>query len=172
MHRKGFTIIELLVSIGLFSVVVSLGVGGFTSALRTQRQASSLIAANSNVSLAIEQIMREIRTGSRFCSAGPCGATELTFTNARNETVTYCFRDNAIERGTGGGGCGSLGFQKITADNIRVEHLQFYRSGTNAGDGLQPRITIAIGVSSPEAGVSGGIINLQTTVSSRLPLDT
>lgn len=65
--RSGFTLIELLITIGLFTIIVAIAVGGFTNALRTQRQVSSLIATQSNVSLALEQITREMRTGYLFC---------------------------------------------------------------------------------------------------------
>lgn len=65
--RLGFTLVELLIAIGLFTIIVSVAVGGFTNALRTQRQVSSLIATQSNVSLALEQVAREIRTGYLFC---------------------------------------------------------------------------------------------------------
>lgn len=65
----GFTLIETIIAIGLFSVLVAIGVGGFTTALRSERQAGSLLGAQSNVSLAVEQMAREIRTGYLFCHA-------------------------------------------------------------------------------------------------------
>lgn len=177
MHGKqGFTVIELVVAIALFAIVASLAVGGFTQALRTQRQSAALLSANSNVSLVIEQMMREIRTGSKFCIEQACTDSadyaDLTFRNAQDELVTYCFQNNRIERGVGGGICGGSNFQPITADNVRVEYAKFYRSGTVAGDGRQPRVTIALGVSAPEQGVAGNVIRLQTTVSPRLPMDS
>ena len=64
--RSAFTLVEMLVAIALFSVVVSIAVGGFTRALRTQRQVIALIAANSNMSLALEQMAREMRTSINF----------------------------------------------------------------------------------------------------------
>ncbi len=46
--RAGFTLVELLVAIALFSIAVSVAVGGFVRVLRTQRQIVALIAANSS----------------------------------------------------------------------------------------------------------------------------
>ena len=66
--RKGFTLIELMVTVGLFVIIITIAVGGFTNAIRTQRQVSSLISAQSNVSLALEQMARQIRTGYLFCN--------------------------------------------------------------------------------------------------------
>jgi prepilin-type N-terminal cleavage/methylation domain-containing protein len=65
--KSGFTLVELLIAVGLFVIIISIAVGGFINALRTQREVSSLIATQSNVSLALEQMTREIRTGYLFC---------------------------------------------------------------------------------------------------------
>ena len=67
MKKSGFTLIELLVAIALFSIVVTIASSGFVNALRTQRQVASLISTESNVTLVLEQIAREVRTGYLFC---------------------------------------------------------------------------------------------------------
>ncbi len=63
---RGFTIVELLVAMGIFLIVVEIAVGGFVNALRAQKQVAALIAAEGNADLALEQMAREIRTGY-FC---------------------------------------------------------------------------------------------------------
>ncbi len=67
--KKGFTLVELLITVGLFVIIITIAVGGFTNAVRTERQVSLLISAQSNVSLVLEQMSREIRTGYLFCHA-------------------------------------------------------------------------------------------------------
>lgn len=173
-RRQGFTILELIVAIGLFSTVTSIAIGGFAAAMRAQRQAGSLITANSNISLVLEQMTREMRTGFDFCVNGQScpSVTEVSFKNARSEVVTYCLSGDAVLRGVGGGACGAGNFERITADAIAVRHLRFYLRGNVAGDNLQPRITIAIGVSPREQALTGNIINLQTSASPRLPIDS
>ena len=183
-NNGGFSLVEFIVAVGLFTIVVSIAVGGFTGALRTQRQAVGLISANSNISLALEQMTREMRTGYDFCANGRTCLLpeEIEFKNAKNEIVRYCFASDGdtgwVERGVGGGACSSENFKRITADNVSVEHLKFYVSGNlpaslppPAGDELQPRITISIGVTSKEKTIAGNPVDLQTTVSPRLPLD-
>ena len=176
-RQQGFTMAELLVAIGLFSVVVAIAAGGFVNALRAQSQAAALIAANSNVSLALEQMAREIRTGFEFCAgaqvcapaSNPVVKDELVFKNARSETVTYRLANNAIERGVGG-----ANFAKITGDNAVIRSLSFLpfgNLGAGVGDAYQPRVTISVGVSANERGLASSVTNLQTTVSARLPLD-
>ena len=177
VKRGGFTLVELLVAIGLFSTIVTIGVGGFARALRTERQAAALLAANSNIGLSLEQMAREIRTGSDFCVTG--SSTDcfgepglLVFNNANKKMVTYCYAATngigRIERGLGNGSsCGSS-YQPITADNVDVRYLTFVLNGNMPDDSYPPRITILIGISPRESGLSSTTLNIQTTVSSRV----
>ncbi len=66
--KKGFTLIEVLVAIAIFSIVVMIAAGAFTRALQTQREVAALISAQSNGSLTLEQMSREVRTGYFFCA--------------------------------------------------------------------------------------------------------
>jgi type II secretory pathway pseudopilin PulG len=162
--NSGFTLIELLVAISSFIVIISIAVGGFSGALRSQRQAIALMNANNNVSLVLEQMMREIRTGYNFnfCQNPNCSSNTLSFTNAYGQSVIYRLNNNAIEKDSGSG------FKKITADNVVVRYLNFIYSGTSPNDNKQPKITILIGISSKESSISGIVVNLQTTVSPRI----
>jgi type II secretory pathway pseudopilin PulG len=65
--KAGFTLVETLVSVGIFMILVTIAVGGFVQALHTQGEVTQLISAQSNVSLGVEQMAREIRTGYLFC---------------------------------------------------------------------------------------------------------
>lgn len=170
--RYAFTIVELLVSIGLFGVIVSIAMGGFVRALRTQRQVVALISANSNMSLVIEQISREIRTGFSFCPGAPaCSPTSISFSNAKGELVTYDYGTEVGPHNTPYGiitrrvGAGAA--EQITAENVNVRYLNF----TRLNNPLFPeRVTINIGLSPASAAapvVSENITNIQTTVSTR-----
>lgn len=161
--RKGFTIVELLVAISLFVIAVSVAVGGFVRALRTQRQLISLISANSNASLAIEQMAREMRTGSGFqCVNGTLDCTILSFTNANGEKVTYSEDElsQTLARTVGNGPPNPL-----TAANVRIVGLGFHIF-QSAGN-FPPRLTVTLGVGVKDAELQGNITNIQTTVSSR-----
>ncbi len=162
--RNGFTLVELIVAIGIFSTIVAIAAGGFVRALRTQRQTVGLLSANSNASLVIEQMAREIRTGYDFCVNGQIclGASELSFRNAAGESITYRLGNEAVERGVGNV------FAPLTASNVSIRYLNFVISGNQPNDGVPPRITVVLGVSSRELGVAGTVINMQTTVSARV----
>ncbi|MBI2033629.1 MAG: prepilin-type N-terminal cleavage/methylation domain-containing protein [Candidatus Liptonbacteria bacterium] len=183
--KKGFTLIEVLVSIGLFAVIVTIAVGGLARAFRSQRQVASLLAASSNISLILEQMAREMRTGIDFiCDrADPNSScrnrivSEVIFTNSSGEVVTYCLESGVIQRGVDSGGfdvaCGDQRFEKITGDNVTVQYLNFLLLGNGNdyrgnSDGFPPRVTIAVGVSPKEVTLADTVLSLQTTISSRL----
>lgn len=165
LNNKGFTLIELLVAISSFIVITSIAVGGFSAALRFQRQSISLMNVNSNVSLVLEQIAREIRTGYNFCQNNTyyCSSQQISFKNALGQDVVYRFNIDNIEKQVD-----NHGFKKIIANNVNVRYLKFIYKGINVGDNKQPKITIFLGVSSKENQISNIITNIQTTISPRL----
>ena len=193
--KKGFTLVEVLVAIALFSIIVAISAGGFTIALRTQRQLAALISAQSNVSLAMEQMAREIRTGYLFChdannnptcacantgTPNSCGikngvgnndleTADINFFNANGANVVYSLGagTNALMRSDSGTGGIS---QAITGDTVTVKYLKFVIQGNDEGDNLPPRITILLGVapSSSDPAIANDVLSLQTTVSARV----
>ncbi len=162
-------------AISIFTIIFTVGVGGFVSAMRTQRQLQALISANSNASLVIEQMSREIRTGLGFLTASPdCGTfplpCELSFTNVKGERVIY--RWNRVTEETLRISPNNLSGEPITARNVAVRYLGFSVLGecasSNATPSHGPRITMVLGISPrSERGVRDDITRIQTTVSSR-----
>ena len=176
----GFTLVELLVAITLFSIIVAVAVGGFAGMLRTERQISSLITADTNVSFVIEQMAREIRTGSDFCPLGTGGAplcncpqTDSTtgalscrnfaFTNAQGQLVEYALQNGILEKSIDSG----VSFVPVTGANIVIPYFNTLVFGTTPGDHWTPRITIQIGVASKDPTLVGQGLRLQTSVSAR-----
>ncbi|TRZ65013.1 MAG: type II secretion system protein [Spirochaetia bacterium] len=161
--NNGFTMIELLVAMGLFVILMGIATGGFIRTLRTQKAVVALMAANDNASLTLEQMTREIRTGYHFIKLSE---TEFQFVNADNVIVFYRFNEEAIERGTSDALLLKT-YKKITADNIRINRFKINLLGDRFGDGYSPRITINISVT----GVNnylGASTDIQTTISSRV----
>jgi len=162
--RKGFTLIEISIALGLFGIIVSVTAGSYIQILRTQRQVTALIAANSNVSLVLEQMAREIRTSFEFSQ--PLAVTEeLTFTNKDLETITYRLNTVAktLERQIN-----LSAFEPITADNIEVVNLDFLGYGQAFINPLEAtRIVILLSVKPIESTLKDTVIHLQTTISPR-----
>lgn len=164
-NQRGFTIVELLVAMSLFTILMAIISGVFVQSLRTQRGTVALIAANSNASLAIEQMSREMRTGKDFdvgFGVGAAGEGEsVTFYSSREkQNVTYIWNKTAksIEKNS----------ERITAENVAVEKLIFNLLENPAGADLPDRITIALSIGAPAVQLDTPFINIQTSVSARL----
>jgi prepilin-type N-terminal cleavage/methylation domain-containing protein len=174
--KKGFTLIEMLVTVGLFAIIVTIAVGGFVNAERTQRQVASLISAQSNVSLALEQMSRDIRTGYLFCHdpgvstySSRCDDGVYNLPDQMQPTCTvasssdpssptwtcpsldfYDANGNHINYSWDGGalteGVNSSTPQSITGNTVYVKYLKFQLFGQTEGDHWPPRITISLGI--------------------------
>lgn len=175
--RRGFTVAELLVATGIFSTIVTIAVGVFIQALRTERILLRLMAINNNAGAAIEQIAREVRTGYRFCEAsyadpeniGPCLAAEdndfLTFTNYRGEEVMYALQVDVDGHGTITRSVGGREVPIIAAD---VDVLNVWFTVSQQDEICAPwLVTIFIEFESSDASITQQKSYLQTSVVSR-----
>jgi len=166
---RGFTIVELLVSIAIFSLVTSFGVTVFVRSLRAQRSVVALISANDNASLAIEAVAREIRRGRDFSGDNGADSSDsktLRFFNAEQHEVIYRFEvtngEHALTRSDNGSN-----YFPVTAKNIVVEEGTFAIRNTSNGRPSLPRVTIAMRIGSPDRDIQGATTQIHTTVSSR-----
>jgi len=73
-HERGYSLIELLVAIGIFATVVAIMSGMFMTSLRGQKKAVTVQNVADNIRYAMEIMSKEIRMGSNF---NPIGATDL-----------------------------------------------------------------------------------------------
>jgi prepilin-type N-terminal cleavage/methylation domain-containing protein len=64
--KRGFTLLEMIVSLGIFSLVAVIAVGSLVRITGLNRRAQSLQSAMDNVSFALESMTRNMRYGSGF----------------------------------------------------------------------------------------------------------
>jgi prepilin-type N-terminal cleavage/methylation domain-containing protein len=172
--RSGFTLVELIVAMSIFLVAITIAVGAFVRAIRTQRAVNHLLSVNSNMSLVIERIARDIRTGYSFdlnnVPLGNCIGSqneELEFTNSKANSVFYRKEGDSIARmECAGADCTGKIFESLTASNVKVEHLCFLNTGNLVNDPW--RIALFLEVGSTEPSLAGQNLNLQTTVAARI----
>jgi prepilin-type N-terminal cleavage/methylation domain-containing protein len=140
---RGYTLIELIVAVGLFAMVMLLASGAYLLMIGINRQTQGIASGVDNLSYAIETMARTIRTGSAYTCGGlgdcPNGASQFSFTNANRETVVYDLSSAAIQETIGGGTPNIL-----TDPAVTVSSLMFYVIGTTKNDGQQPHVTIVI----------------------------
>lgn len=63
-NQRGFTLIEMLVSISLFAVVITMSVGTLLVLIDANSRAQSMQLVMTNLSFALDSMTREIRTGT------------------------------------------------------------------------------------------------------------
>lgn len=63
---KGFTLVEMLVSLGLFSVVITIGIGTLLVMVDVNAKAQAVYSSATNLSYALDLMTRELRTGYHY----------------------------------------------------------------------------------------------------------
>ncbi|MFA6969108.1 MAG: prepilin-type N-terminal cleavage/methylation domain-containing protein, partial [Candidatus Paceibacterota bacterium] len=90
---RGYTLIELIIAVGLFALVMLLASGAYIMMIGLSRQAQGIATGINNLSFALETMTRDIRTGTNYnCGGlGDCssGASVFSFKNESGVTVSY-----------------------------------------------------------------------------------
>ena len=140
-----------MVSVTIFAVVMMIGVGAILAVVNGNRKNQTMQIAINNLNYAIENITRQMKTGTNFTDidiniANPNCSEPMGFTNVEGD---YVIISRDVIPNTGGVyglyqdiEDGFSGF--ITAPEINIERLCFGTIGTQTGDFLQPAIIMLI----------------------------
>lgn len=138
---KGFTLVELIVSIGLFALVMLLSSSAYLLMIGINRQAQSTATGINNLSFALETMTRTIRTGTEYSCGftlglGDCagGGEAFSVKDTDGSTITYTLSGGKIFRN----------YISLTDPAVQISSLTFYVSGTAKNDATQPRVTIVV----------------------------
>jgi type II secretory pathway pseudopilin PulG len=176
--RKGFTLLEMILSIGIFTVVVITSISITLAISNAQLKAANIQAIQDNIRFSLELITKEMRTGTNYQLTSICAppGSEISFLDSSEVPRVY-FLDSfsktimrAKQTITPADCDGSSGkVASFTSEEINVASLLFDLRGAAPGpaDG-QPRVTISLGVLSKDAKLGTDTsMNLQTTVAQR-----
>jgi type II secretory pathway pseudopilin PulG len=185
----GYTIVELLVGVGLFLTATSVIVGIFIQGVRSQKFLNSLLEVQSNSSLMVEQIMREIRLGFYFkvipsvgdyCGGlNPAMSQNLEFTRfVRKERIQtkYIWDDqtkNIIRKvqkmDIAGNPIGEEQTTQLNASSVVVNKLCFLLNNAEENPRQKPwRITTSFNVGSTNMQLENKTMDFQTTIAARI----
>jgi prepilin-type N-terminal cleavage/methylation domain-containing protein len=171
--HDGFTLIEMIVAIGIFTLVAVAAVAALASVIDANERSRSLAQANNNLDFSLQTMVREIRNGFAYgCDKSKPGkvpddpsdcedVSTFAFVNANRDKVVYELTgDDEIERTVNGSG------QIITPPEVTVDHLEFDVVGADT-DQKQSRVIITI-QATVGSGDNARTVNLQTTATQRL----
>ncbi|MFC1720712.1 PilW family protein [Patescibacteria group bacterium] len=167
ISNEGFTLIEMIVAVSLFTIVSLVAIGALISISNANRKVNSLRTTMDNINFAMESMSRDIRTGTNYLceGVGNCsgGGDDLSFEDQSGVTITYRHNDTSksiqVREGAGD-------FVNITSPEVRVENLTFYVVGVGT-DNRQPRVLIVIEGTAGLQDKTISTFNLQSTVSQR-----
>jgi len=179
-HRKGFTLLEVIVAVGVFSVVLVIAGGALLGVISANRKARDLQTIMNGLSFVVDGMVRQIRTGTDYhcgsgsysvpqvCSVGDT-QEEMAFeaaggdSGSASDQVVYRLNGTSIERSVDGGGS----FSVLTAPEISIDTLKFWVFGETNNDQIQPRVLVLItGVAGQ--GKEASPFTLQTNITQRI----
>lgn len=176
---SGFTLIEIMVSISIFSVIMLISSGSIFTVFDANRKSQTLRSVMDNLNLSLESMTRTIRFGSRYhCditqggglnTTRDCagGATSIAVLDSLGQQVVYRLDGTRISRSINGGA-----YQYITSTDVTILSLNFYVLGSSlystVGDTIQPKVIISITGRAGTKTSSRTDFRLQTAVSQRI----
>ncbi len=167
---KGFTLIEIMVSMSIFMIIMLLALGALITFSDTAKKAQALRSAMDNVNFAMENMTRSLRMGNNYtcitnssfsvseysslaafadCPFSSSGGTAVEFTSAIPADPNV--RDTAYALVPRLDGTGTSSLKKCTStcvdlvsSDIDIQDLRFFVNGSNPHDYIQPSVYILI----------------------------
>jgi len=175
VREKGATLIELLVTVSIFTILLIMVTGIFSRFVTTERRDISEKALQEDMRLAIELFVREARTGygSTYALYPSALGQMVVFRNQNNDCVAYSLRDQALQRAEvhTSNRCDSVlytGFSALTSTKTLVDQLHFLLpQGITSGGQLAQQGFITLSIQARSQTTSIPPLEIQTTVTSR-----
>lgn len=179
--NSGFTLVELLVAMGVFVVIVMFTTGSVLGILDAGRKSKAITAVMTNLNFTLEVLSREIKFGSKYycgietppftaylnCPSN--GQDSISFIASDGSEIIYRLNNAQIVKSINGGA-----FVAVTAPDIVIQNLKFFvfnaypqsSCPTNC-DYAQPKVVILVqGYAGSKPSIQSSF-SVQTTVSQR-----
>lgn len=154
-NQQGYTLVEVLVSMGIFLTISAIAVGVFTQILNAQTFTVRTQNTAQELRYVQEIISRDVREYPRV-NMTACASESLTLSNPdATETVTYRLEDDLLKKEINGGGLDPV--TKIEVDTFDLTCLE--RDDSSGFPNMVTLFIKARGVANP----------YQLTITSRAP---
>lgn len=166
--QKGFSLVELITAVAIFSTFSLIASGVFISAIKLNRRALNIQRADENARNILEIMFREIRVADTISGSDtPCPSSwvsTLTFTHPVSGQIRYFLSNDQLHREVKGND------SVISSKDVRIKGLRFCLLGLGQDDLKQARVLIQLTV---EAGQGNETTTnqIQTTISQRRVID-
>lgn len=177
---RGFTLVELIVAIGIFSIVMLIAVGALLSMINANRKAQALKLVMNNINFAMENMVKDIRVGTTYHADITSGsitspqdgvnASSFAFEKSggdpdtSNDQVAFRLSGGSIERSNDG----TASWTQITSSDVNIEELGFNVYGSDSLDQKQPRVAIVLRGNFTLADGTEENFSIQTSMTQRL----
>lgn len=181
LPQRGFTLIEILVVVAIFSIIIGIFSGLLGSAIRAQRQNLAVQEVLNQSSYAVEYMSRALRMAkkddielngtTKDCLAGSkvnyatttTGQGGIEFRNYNNVCQEFYLEDNKLWENKNA-------TTSLTSSKLQVKAFNINLAGVSQppGDTNQPRVTISLEIENPSAAPEASPkIRIQSSVSQR-----
>lgn len=172
---RGYSLLELIVSLGIFSMVMLVVTGAYMTLISLDRQARANNQLAASLSFAIESMARSMRTGTSYAcnanaSAPNCssGGASISFLDSQNQTITYRLKSDGSIGQCSGGLCTDATAISLTDSRIDIDVFRFYVRGVGVGDAVQPSVTLIVAGTMTTEGGETTSFSIQTGATQRL----
>ncbi len=172
--KKGFTLIEIMVSLSVFIIIMTVSLGSILSILNSSEKSQTKKTAMDNLNFALESMSRTIRFGTNFyCGttasnpppANDCaaGATSFSVRDSNGNLIVYSLSGGRIMKAVNNGTANA-----VTSNEVSITRLAFYVFGSSGWPDInQPRVILSLSGTVGSKTATQSTFNLETTVSQR-----
>lgn len=182
-RRRGFTLVEIMVSVSVFVVIMVISMGTIVTIVDANRKSQSLRTVMDNMNFTLEAMTRTIRFGTNYhcdmndvspaavTAPNDCdlstGASSIVVRASDGTTIYYYLTNGRIVRKMGVAGTPYF----LTSNDVTIDRLTFWVKGSqpySTGDLYQPKVVIVVGGFSGTKPTSRSSFSMQTSVSQRV----
>jgi len=155
--QKGFTLMEVMVAVSIFTIIVTVGIVALLTVNNTHKRSQIDRQAIDSLSYSLESMSRSLRTALEWTEVT---SDAVRYVDQDGNDVSYRFESGAILKNED-----LLGEHSITPENVVIENFELSHSG---GDGfIQQYVQINI-VGTITNGRQESRFAVQTSVSKRV----
>ena len=145
LHARGFTLLEVIITLVIAGVLASVGATLMSSGFRTYFLGRELAQDSAQGTLAVERMTRDLRSVRSPADLTTIGASTITFVDVDGNTISYALTAGSVTRSQNGGTAQPLA---ASVSSLAFTYLQNDGQTTAAAAATVWYITVAVTVAS------------------------